>query len=332
MVRKIITCIALIGLLSSCEKTIELGTLVPEGLTIYALASAGQPFVAYVSHNQSVSEAPNFYYLDYADFCDETKAYFNKTLVVKEADATLTVIGGKSYKLSFDASTSAFSCEYIPAVGDKLELTVSAPGYPTATSSTTVEQPLELTGIESIVTYDEAATPAQHAQARSLHGYDPYGADSVATITFTFKDSARQRNYYRLKVRSVGEYLSLTGTRTLYSVSDAFTSGNSIFHDKQLMKGYGEWEPFVTNVFDDHLFDGMQYTATITSRLRNEKKNYIIIELQSISPELYYYLKSYQLYRISTDDVYSTPIGLYCNINNGWGILGSTSAIRYIVK
>ncbi len=34
---------------------------------------------------------------------------------------------------------------------------------------------------------------------------------------------------------------------------------------------------------------------------------------------------------ISTDDIYSTPIGLYGNIDNGWGILGSLSYSRRVI-
>lgn len=332
MVRKIFTYIFLAVLLSSCEKTIELDSIVPNELTVYALASAGQPFRAYISHNMPVAGAPDFYYLDYEDFCDDTKAFFAENMVVKNAEPILTVNRNRTFSLSYDPVTLSYSCDYIPAAGDRIELKITAPGYPVASSSTTVEKPLKLDSLQCDITYDEAASAAQHDWSRKMHGYDQYGADSVATITLSFKDVAQERNYYRLKVRSVGEYLSLTGSRTLYSVSDAFTSTDPIYHDKQLIKGYGDWEPFITNVFDDQLFDGREYTTTITSRMRNEKNNYIIVELQSISPELYYYLKSFQLYRISTDDVYSTPIGLYCNITNGWGILGSSSAVRHIVK
>ncbi len=46
---------------------------------------------------------------------------------------------------------------------------------------------------------------------------------------------------------------------------------------------------------------------------------------------MYYFLKSMQLYRIATDDIYSTPVGLYGNIDNGWGIMGALSYSWHVI-
>ena len=94
---------------------------------------------------------------------------------------------------------------------------------------------------------------------------------------------------------------------------------------------YGDWQAGFSNVFDDHLFDGQEYTFTVESRKRNGDNPHVILELQTISQDLYYFLKSYLVFRISTDDVYMTPIGLYSNIKDGWGILGSLSYDRHII-
>ncbi len=116
-----------------------------------------------------------------------------------------------------------------------------------------------------------------------------------------------------------------------YSVSDNFTSDDIIFLDNQLSKPYGDWEAGMSNVFDDHLFDGQDYTFTVETRKRYGDKARVIVELEALNADLFYFLKSYMLYRISTDDAYLTPIGLYSNIDNGWGILGTLSYDRHIL-
>ena len=330
MIKKLITYIVLLALLCACEETIPFNESVQNEINIFALAVTGQNFKAYISHNLPIDQGPNFYYLDYSSFCDETETFFKEELVMENANAIIRVNGSASYPLTFNQSELYYSCDYIPNEGDVIEIQVRAEGYPEASAQTKVNKSLELSDLQYSVYYDEAASKEEHEWMKRFSDYDVYGADSVMAISFSFQDPAGAKNYYRLKVRSVGEYLGFLND-TCYCVSDVFTSTDPIFHDSQLIKGYGSWEPYFSNVFDDHLIDGDQYTVNVHSRKRAESPSYTIIELQSISRDLYYFLKSMQLYRISTDDVYSTPIGIYGNIDNGWGIFGSVSKNTYVI-
>ena len=331
MIKKLITYIVLLALLCACEETIPFNESVQNEINIFALAVTGQNFKAYISHNLPIDQGPNFYYLDYSSFCDETETFFKEELVMENANAIIRVNGSASYPLTFNQSELYYSCDYIPNEGDVIEIQVRAEGYPEASAQTKVNKSLELSDLQYSVYYDEAASKDEHEWMKRFSDYDVYGADSVMAISFSFQDPAGAKNYYRLKVRSVGEYLGFLND-TCYCVSDVFTSTDPIFHDSQLIKGYGSWEPYFSNVFDDHLIDGDQYTVNVHSRKRAESPSYTIIELQSISRDLYYFLKSMQLYRISTDDVYSTPIGIYGNIDNGWGIFGSVSKNTYVIN
>ena len=331
MIKKLITYIVLLALLCACEETIPFNESVQNEINIFALAVTGQNFKAYISHNLPIDQGPNFYYLDYSSFCDETETFFKEELVMENANAIIRVNGSASYPLTFNQSELYYSCDYIPNEGDVIEIQVRAEGYPEASAQTKVNKSLELSDLQYSVYYDEAASKEEHEWMKRFSDYDVYGADSVMAISFSFQDPAGAKNYYRLKVRSVGEYLGFLND-TCYCVSDVFTSTDPIFHDSQLIKGYGSWEPYFSNVFDDHLIDGAQYTVNVHSRKRAESPSYTIIELQSISRDLYYFLKSMQLYRISTDDVYSTPIGIYGNIDNGWGIFGSVSKNTYVIN
>ena len=331
MMKKLITSILLLTLLCGCEKTIPFNETVQKELNIFALAVTGQNFKAYISHNLPIDQGPNFYYYDYSTFCDETKFFFKENMVVENANAIIRVNGSASYPLTFNESELYYSCDYIPNEGDVIEIQVTAEGFPKASAQTTVSKSLELSDLQFSVYYDEAASKEDREWMRRFFDYDVYGADSIMVISFSFLDPAGAKNYYRLKVRSVGEFIGILND-TRYCVSDVFTSTDPIFHDNQLNKGYGSWEPYFSNVFDDHLMDGNRYYVTVHSRKRVETPSYTIIELQSISRDLYYFLKSMQLYRISTDDVYSTPIGIYGNIDNGWGIFGSVSKNTYVIN
>lgn len=319
-------------LLCGCETNLPFSQPDDEQININAVAVTGQELRVHVSRTLPISEGPNFYFLDYGSFCEEINKFYKSDMAIVNARVTLTVNGSQSVPMTYDADSLCYRCSYVPQAGDRLGLTVSAEGYETATASTVVPaQAMELSDMSYEVFYSQAATQEQRDFSHITTDYDEFGADSVMTIKFHFQDPPGERNYYRLVVRSVGEFKSILG-QTLYTLCDVFTSADPVFHDSELTKGYGSWDAYFSNVFDDHIFDGQQYGITVNSRKRNEAVNYTIVELQSISPELYYYLKSMQQYRISTDDAFTTPIGIYGNVSNGWGVLGSVNKHTYIIR
>lgn len=166
---------------------------------------------------------------------------------------------------------------------------------------------------------------------------DDWGADTVMRITFKFHDQPGTRNYYMMRVRSVGEF-AISDLCTYYHVGDVFTSASPVFHDGQLDKGYGLLDAYFNSAFDDHLIDGKDCVITVESRIRRRMsgfflrcKRYVMVDLLSISPDLYYFQKSMAKYRISLSDVFTNPIGIHSNVNGGWGIVGSASSKRYII-
>ncbi len=329
MRRKLFLSLIALLVLTGCEETIPFDTKTNRELTVYALAVDGQQFQAYIAQSRTIADGPNFYYLDYSDFSRQASTYFADSLVIRKADATLTVNGTESYKLTYVPDSLCYKCDYIAHSGDHLALDVDASGFAQVSSQCTVTAPVKIDDMSYYTYYDEAASAEQHDWVRQAYGYDIYGADSVTTITLSFHDPAETRNFYRLRVRSVGEYSSITGKR--HSVCDVYTSSDPVFNDRQLTKGYGSWQAYFSDVFDDAIFNGKTYTITVNSRKRAEEPAYTIVELQSISPDLYYFLKSMQLYRISTDDIYTTPIAIFSNIDNGWGILGTLSYSRHVI-
>lgn len=322
----------MLSLLCACETTLPFESQDEPVLNVNAVAVAGQELEVWVLQALPLDQGKNMYSMSYQDFAEQLMSYVEKSLLVSDATVTVSVNDSRTYNLAYDSTATCYKCDYVPQEGDRITLTASATGFETVSSTATVPQSLELTDFQHQTVYSQIATAAEHEYARSqtLGNYDTYGADSVMTLSFSFQDPSGESNYYRLKVRSVGEYHYWK--RLYYTMSDAYTSADPVFYDASLTKAYADWEAYFSNVFDDHLFDGQSYRITVNSRKRDEEKNYVIVELQSISSDLYSYLKSIQVYRITTDDAYSTPVGIYSNFDNGWGILGALSAKTYIIE
>ena len=169
------------------------------------------------------------------------------------------------------------------------------------------------------------------------------------------------QHYYRLRVRSERDVHGISGhigedgnpvfeekNYYAYQMQDVYFSNDEIFVDKRLSKGYGGWKPYFSNVFDDSLISTGGHTFTLDSpkmpriifgSMTSSSKSQntplppqVMIELQAISPELYHYLKSAELYRLTYNDAYAEPVQIYGNVEGGWGIFGALSYDRHFVE
>lgn len=79
--------------------------------------------------------------------------------------------------------------------------------------------------------------------------------------------------------------------------------------------------------------DGQSYTFTVDTRLRRGDDYGVSVELQSITKDLYFYLKSFMYFNTADiDDPYAETIQIYSNVDNGWGILGATDGERQVIR
>ena len=131
-------------------------------------------------------------------------------------------------------------------------------------------------------------------------------------------------------------------------MQDIFFSEDELFLDSRLNTNFGGWPAFFSNVFDDELLKGGEYTFVVDSpKPVVQETQYemhelfpngewiepqVMVELQAISPEYYRYLKSVELYRVSESDAFTEPVQIYSNVQNGWGIFGSLSSQRIFIQ
>ena len=203
-------------------------------------------------------------------------------------------------------------------------LNITAPDLEPVQSVTVVPEKGNLEILSTEVLYSENYTAFDDWM-------DIAALDTIMRITAKITDPPGELNYYRLKVRSIGYYLDTSNGEDGYFMSDVFSSADVIFKDERLVKRYWGWPAGFSNVFDDHLFDGKEYTFTIESRMRWGSDPHVTVELQAITRELYNYLKSVMLYRITDQDSYTESIQIYSNVNGGYGILGALNGEKHIL-
>lgn len=321
-------------LLCSCETDVGLNDKKGNQLVVFALAVTGQEIDAYVSHSLPIDEGERFTSAgEGLSLGNPFMKYFKKKAFIADAQVTLEVNGQNSYGFHLSSDSAYFVCDYIPKPGDKLKLSVEADGYQTCYASTEVPSRVpDIQKLNYVLYYDQAVDPKVRALQYSMNDRDEYGADSLMNISFAFHDQASERNYYRLDTRNVAVVYHKMSHRKYWNVRDAFTSRDPYFYDAELTKGWGSWDAYISNVFEDHLFNGKQCEINVTTRPQWGNDVFTIVMLQAINKELFYFQRSVQLYRISHDAFYSTPIGIYSNMTNGWGIFGAATGTYAIIR
>ncbi len=305
-------------LLSACEKTLEFnGEITDPKLTVGALANTDTSFMVYLYQSA--------FFLDVQSF---TLTPFDLS---SQATVQLSVNGAAFYSIPLDASENIFISDYRPSINDELSLTVSCEGYETVTAQTTVlERPsFKITDHYSLY----SKNPEEVMSDGMIHPIDFWGTDTVMNISCMINDPGNVSNYYRLSVKSIGSTKEgPLGVDDWATVKDIFSSDDILFVDNNISVSINGWPKHFSNVFDDSLFDGKEYTYAVESRQRSAAYSWVEIELQHISEDLYKYLKSVELAQCSTNDIYAEPVNIFSNVGNGYGILGSLSGRKYYLQ
>jgi hypothetical protein len=364
---KIITLLMILAVLcSACEKELDFKGVEQEtenDIIINALAVEGTPFKVMVSRAYQVGKTPDLNMIDYyssvflsddASTDYQNNKYYLRTAIL-DADVQAVVNGNQTYHLTLADDSLGFVCDYIPQIND--HIVVNAKYSTTNWNDGTVASIIEASA--------EATVPVQPKIEVLKYEVLPdnpykmvnnisYETDTIMRITCRITDTAENK-YYRLRVRGVisdrpdilvDEWFLIKNTedRTRYIMQDIFFSDDPLFLDNRLNSGFGGWPAFFSNVFNDELLKDGDYTFVVDSpKPVLQPTNYemgdmhpysewvepqVIVELQAITPEFYRYMKSVELYRVSTSDAFSEPVQIYSNVKDGWGIFGGLSYQR----
>lgn len=166
-----------------------------------------------------------------------------------------------------------------------------------------------------------------------MEGY-PY---LQARVRFT--DPPGQENYYRLSVRRIEGFALKSDDSSVMPDSVMVYSDDFTFSsvDEPLINPASDEDLFGDNVsnrysiFSDELIEGKTYDLSF--RLYSAKKDtanyefiHFVFELQSITKDLYLFLRSSAAHYQTRNSPFSEPVIVYSNIVNGLGIAGGKTS------
>ena len=350
---------------TSCERTLDFEGISEEENNLLAINAVAMPdsiLRIYLTRADRVDKLVVKPYTDFSHAMNltdnpwndyRTDEYLTQN-VIKDAIVNVEVNGLDTYQMNYNEARKRYECAYIPQENDHIVVSTyfsSAGGKPLRAETTVPVRPhIKVVNREVL-----AENPYQHQNGLS------FVTDTIMRLTCRINDPGGIQ-YYRLRIRSERERLTAVGaTKTWhgffikYAMQDIFFSTDDLFNDNRLARNFGGWPAYFSNAFDNKLFSGGEYTfiidspkipytawplnwagytiaedATYDDKMRLPPR--VMVELQAITPDYYKFLKSMELYRITTVDAYSEPIHIYSNAENGWGIFGALNYDRHFVE
>lgn len=314
----------------ACEKEIIIdNALLESKLVVSAFISTDSVIVVYVYQSTPLNGfTPS-----------KSKSDAKVTLRYDNQQTELELVAFNSYynQGKYDTLYYYTKPNLLGVAGKTYQLEVSCPGFETVTAETTVPMPVELISIDTLSLYKLEGNQILFHQYYKLRFIDP----------------AVENNFYRLiNKKIVGKWSNAQyneDTIRYFSIYEMggtsyFNSSDPIFGDESDdANSYifgGVWNSFA--VFNDELINGKDYqlevyqstgfwgddeqvAEQIKDNLNTSIGNFekTTIFLQSISPELFLYLKSIELQSFNDGGPFMEPVPVYNNINNGYGIFGS---------
>ena len=306
-----------------CEHILEIdeGGIPADGITINSLAVTDTVLMAVVTKAIPFNKAPGLFIIekDYWEYERSADSAFIKQVQLPEAEVTAIVNESDAYPMHYNPETWCYVSDYRPQEGDRIRITASSGTMPVAEAEASVPPARRVELVDCKMVYSKNLPRRDQGK----YVIDSGGRDTVAVVTLRFADPPGA-DYYRLKVRSIADSEDLKDGRE--RVTDVFTSDDDLFRDHRLNKPYGWWEAGFSNVFDGRMCEGQTRTVVVESRLRYGPNPRVEVELQSLTRDFYYYLKSCELYRITEQNDYSELVQIHSNVTGGWGIFGGIAS------
>lgn len=352
--------LALMG--TACERTLdfmEVEETSVSDLTLNAIAVTGSPLKVFLSRTLPINKIPE---VMHTDDITESGAYhhgrgstvyfdylfwdYYKETALYEAELKAVVNDTESYVFTLAPDSIGFNSDYVPREGDHIVLTAKYDNVEIQAEATVPMSPqIDILGKEELNT-----NPYREHDGMS------FDTDSLTRITCHINDRGGEQ-FYRLRVRDEKSFT--IGRKTPespmtyysgYAMQDVFFSTDALFVDNRLNSNFGGWPAYFSNIFDNTLLTN-DYIFTIDSPRHMDDKTLgwtehytdyklgrhsnpptVMVELQALTKDLYKYLKSMELYRLTSTDEYAEPVHIHSNVKNGWGIFGALSFDRHVLE
>ncbi|MFA9388491.1 MAG: DUF4249 domain-containing protein [Prolixibacteraceae bacterium] len=240
---------------------------------------------------------------------------------------------GESVVSSTDTSFSFYTTDRLAQVGKTYRMEIESATYGNLSCETTIPVPVENINLK---------TEFEKTENNNRSYYK-------VIFKLKFSDPKDEKNYYRIILNEIeGAKSNVVGdslNQTIYLRNSSFgshfyTEDPIFFYEKNNANSFvvGETDNNY-GIFTDETINGKDYELSIYTTLNpdpayldttiGEFIQYEVI-LQSISTEMYYYLKSIDQQEIMYQFPFAEPIPIYSNVENGIGIMGSYSSISII--
>lgn len=157
----------------------------------------------------------------------------------------------------------------------------------------------------------------------------------VSTINFKIKDNAEEENYYLARVAEIGTYWHAEEDTTSYKNFIYMEPIDPQTRDTYLPNSGGHF------ILSDEIFNGKEYEmklGTFNDIRKSEyqqdssfyQSSYYEIEFHKINRALYLYLIS--LDNNQYPGPFTEPTQMYTNVENGYGIVGTSSFTKYVIE
>lgn len=312
---KILSLIAGILLLASCEKEIEFkGDVVAPMIVVNSFISPDSLITAHLSKSK---------------FFLSNKYGFD---LVNNAEVSIYINQDFKEKLNF-TENGMYKGTIRPTAGDTVRLLVQVPGKETVESTAIVQLPSTILSVDTtiIVKSTQEEFGGDKGQLRATY----INADCAFKVRI--KDNKDERNYYRLVVKKGNVYKYenesyFNESFTYFSLDGVEAqSGNvlNLFGDDDNTSDQ--------HLISDDLFNGKEFifkfkiegivyrkpAPDFEESEGFERSDYVTINLQAITREMYLFLKSKESADGVFEGIFTEPVQIFNNISNGIGIFGA---------
>ncbi len=280
-------------LFSSCEKVIDFEGEVKESkIVINSLFNTEDTFSVHISNSLSLIDVEDLKYLKNADL----KLYDEAGSLVSTPQFT---------KNGFYVDPDFKFSE-----GKSYKIVVEKTGYKTVEATDIIPKAISINKVDSQI-------------VMSQDGYEEL------QFAIDFNDPEGE-NYYMVEVSANYVYrwdtFEYSGYEQAYlNTIDPNVSGsggvNGTTYGQQL-------------ILSDRNFDGKTYTFRFNTSMYILDEYYENVEIKfySISKAVYNYFTSLQRYQNVQGDPFATPVQVYSNVENGFGIFGGAAIFNYKLK
>lgn len=146
------------------------------------------------------------------------------------------------------------------------------------------------------------------------------------------KDRPDEANFYRAVIFTKTIFPENDSADIDWYTAEIYVDQEILFNDISGTLGNTDTNLFA--VFSDELFQGQEYTLNVYIRKDNYSalgaKQYVRVEIESLSPNLYKYMRSLEL--AANEDRFTEPVKIFSNIDGGYGVIGCYTTDYMIIE